>query len=150
TGLYRISELLPGSYTIEALARGFKKASVGPVIESAEEPLTVDIHLEPGEITESVTVTAESSIALQTENASVGGSISSAQVQRLPQYARDPYQLLRTVPGVIGDAARDGSGAAIALPNTTGPGGSNASIFQTENQVQVSADGQRVQSNNYM
>src|SRR5207237_576934 len=68
----------------------------------------------------------------------------------LPQYGRDPYELLRTVPGILGDAARSGSGGAIALPNATGPGGSNSSIFQTENQVQVSADGQRVQSNNYM
>ncbi len=36
------------------------------------------------------------------------------------------------------------------LPNTTGPGGSNNSIFQTENQVNITANGQRVSSNNYM
>src|SRR5262249_28214312 len=63
---------------------------------------------------------------------------------------RDPLELLRLTPGVLGDAARSGAGAAIALPNTTGPGGSNTSIFQTENQAQVSANGQRVQSNQYM
>jgi len=111
-GVYRISELPPGNYTVEATAKGFKKATLGPVTVNAEEPLTADVRLEPGEITQTVTVTAESSIALQTENASVGGTISSTQVQSLPQYARDPYQLLRTVPGVIGDAGRDGSGAS--------------------------------------
>ena len=35
------------------------------------------------------------------------------------------------------------------LGNTTGPGGSSRGIFQTENQVQVSANGQRVTSNDY-
>lgn len=149
-GFYRVSELPPGSYTVEATAKGFKKASLGPVTVNAEQPLAVDIRLETGEITQTVTVTAEPSIALQTENASIGGTVTSAQVQSLPQYARNPYELLRTIPGVIGDSARDGSGGAISLPNTTGPGGSNSSIFQTENQVQVSADGQRVQSNNYL
>jgi hypothetical protein len=35
------------------------------------------------------------------------------------------------------------------LPNSTGPGGSNTSIFQVENQPQISANGQRVSANNY-
>ena len=37
----------------------------------------------------------------------------------------------------------------MGLPNTTGPGGSNASIFQTENQVPISANGQRLSNNNF-
>jgi hypothetical protein len=50
---------------------------------------------------------------------------------------------------VFGDAARSGTGGAVALPNTAGPGGSNRSIFQTENQPQISANGQRITANNY-
>ncbi|PYS98718.1 MAG: hypothetical protein DMF63_15130, partial [Acidobacteria bacterium] len=40
-------------------------------------------------------------------------------------------------------------GAAVGLPNTSGPGGSNSSIFQTENAVAISANGQRASSNNF-
>src|SRR5215218_8990764 len=53
------------------------------------------------------------------------------------------------MPGIFADEARESNGQAVNLPNTTGPGGSNNSIFQTENQVQVSANGQRLSSNNY-
>src|SRR5690606_30847206 len=44
---------------------------------------------------------------------------------------------------------RSGQGGSVGLPNTTGPGGSNASIFQTENQVPISANGQRLSNNNF-
>src|SRR4030095_12357607 len=50
---------------------------------------------------------------------------------------------------VFGDGARAGNGGSVGLPNTTGPGGSNNSIFQTENQVPVTANGQRLSANNY-
>jgi len=52
-------------------------------------------------------------------------------------------------PGVFGDGARQGNGNTSVLPNNSGPGGSNSSIFQVENQVQVSANGQRSASNNF-
>jgi hypothetical protein len=148
-GVYRISQLPPGSYTIEAEAKGFRKATLGPIPVRAEEPITLDIHLDPGDITQTVTVTSAGS-AIQTEGASVGSIIDQQQVRELPQFGRDPFELLRLAPGIFGDSARSGTGNAIALPNTTGPGGSNSSVFQTENQVQISAAGQRVHSNNYM
>src|SRR5262249_20061302 len=133
SGVYRISQLPPGTYTVEAEANGFRKATIGPVVVLAEQPLAVDFRLEPGEITQTVTVTA-GPIAIQTEDASVGSTVDQQQIRELPQFGRDPLELLRLTPGVLGDAARSGAGAAIALPNTTGPGGSNTSIFQTENQ----------------
>ncbi|HYJ45945.1 MAG TPA: hypothetical protein VEV81_04965, partial [Pyrinomonadaceae bacterium] len=61
----------------------------------------------------------------------------------------DPYELTRLTPGVFGDFARGGSGGAVNLPNQSGPGGSNRSIFQTENQPQISANGQRVSANEF-
>ena len=52
-------------------------------------------------------------------------------------------------PGVFGDGARGGNGGSVGFPNSPGPGGSNNSIFQTENQVPISANGQRVDANNF-
>jgi hypothetical protein len=86
---------------------------------------------------------------LPTENANVDKAITTLEVRRLPQFGRDPYELTRLTPGVFGDFARGGSGGAVNLPNQSGPGGSNSTIFQTENQPQISANGQRVSANSF-
>jgi len=42
--------------------------------------------------------------------------------------------LAKLAPGVFAPGARGGNGNSVGLPNTTGPGGSNSSIVQSENQ----------------
>ncbi|MFN2512734.1 MAG: carboxypeptidase regulatory-like domain-containing protein [Pyrinomonadaceae bacterium] len=148
-GFYRITGLSPGSYTLTAEKEGFKKQQFENVEVSAEGTQGFDILLTTGEIAETVTVTETTTQALETENGNVSRAITTREIQQLPQVGRDPYELLRLTPGVFGDGARGSGGAAVNLPNTTGPGGSNNSIFQTENQVQISANGQRLSSNNF-
>jgi hypothetical protein len=149
-GFYRFSGLPPGRYTLAVEQSGFKKYSANDVAVRAEETQGRDITLEPGALDEVVTVTDTQSAALETENGNKGRGISTAEVRNLPQFGRDPYELIRTTPGVVGDSGRDATGNALFLGGqSTGPGGSNSSIFQTENQVQVSANGQRVTANNY-
>jgi hypothetical protein len=149
-GVYRFDGLAPGRYAVAVEAAGFKKETSENIQVLAEQTQGVNISLSPGQVTESVTVSADSAQAIQTENANVGGTLTTDQVERLPQIGRDPYELVRLTPGVFGLGARDGSGNSIGLPNTTGPGGSNTSIFQTENQVPISANGQRLSDNNFM
>ncbi|HVX67794.1 MAG TPA: TonB-dependent receptor [Bryobacteraceae bacterium] len=148
-GFFRFSGLAPGSYRVEASASGMKTHVVENVRLAAESTQGVDVTLEAGPVAETVTVTSEMGTTLQTENANVSTELSSQAIRTLPQLGRDPYELLRLAPGVFGDAARSGSGGSVALPNGTGPGGSNNSIFQTENQIPVVANGQRVSQNNF-
>jgi hypothetical protein len=56
TGLYTIPELPPGPYTITVEATGFRKASVAEQRLLVATPLHVDVALEVGLVTESVTV----------------------------------------------------------------------------------------------
>jgi len=147
-GFYRINELPPGSYTVTVEASGFKQAISKDIVVEAEQPRGYDVILQIGAVQESVTVSA-SAEGLQTENASTTNTISSQEILTLPQFGRDPYELIRLTPGVFGDAARQGNGNSFALPQQVGPGGSNSQIFQTENQVQVSSNGQRVTANTY-
>ncbi|HYP54565.1 MAG TPA: TonB-dependent receptor, partial [Pyrinomonadaceae bacterium] len=84
-----------------------------------------------------------------TENANLSRPITTEEVRRLPQFGRDPYELARLTPGVFGQGARSSSGGAANLPNQVGPGGSATSIFQVENQVPITANGQRVSGNNF-
>jgi outer membrane receptor protein involved in Fe transport len=148
-GFYRISGLTPGVYSLTAEKQGFKKEVLENVAIKGEETQGIDLTLSAGEVSEVVTVTAQTGERLQTENANITRALSTLEVRQLPQNGRDPYELVRLAPGVFGDGARGGNGAAVNLPNTTGPGGSNNSIFQTENQVQISANGQRLSTNNF-
>ena len=147
-GFYRISELSPGRYTVTVEASGFKTSVSKDVEVRAEEPRGFDIKVQVGVVSEQVIVTAPSE-PLHTENANVGNNISSEEITRLPAVGRDPYELLRLTPGVFGDGSRGGNGGANNLPNSTGPGGSNTSIFQIENSVQAVANGQRQDTNNF-
>ena len=147
-GFYRAAELPPGKYTVTVEAPGFKSATLKDIMVLAEQPRGLDVTLQVGVVSDKVTVTASDEV-LQTQDANISSTISSEQIERLPQFGRDPYELLRLAPGVFGDGARSGNGAAANLPNAGGPGGANSSIFSVENQVQVTANGQRNSGNNF-
>jgi hypothetical protein len=147
-GFYRITGLTPGVYKVEVMGANFKKSSKSVEV-GAEAVTAANVALETGGASETVTVTGGSE-ALETESANLGGTITSRQVVDLPEFGRDPYSLLRVTPGIFADSARQGNGTALFIPQQAGPGGSNSQIFQTENQVQAIANGQRVSANNFM
>lgn len=148
-GFYRFTNLAPGKYKIKVEQTGYKQSTIDNVVVNAEGVQGIDVALEPGEVSANVTVNADTVALLRTEDANVDRAITTQEVRQLPQNGRDPYELARLTPGVFGDGARGGNGNSVNLPNTTGPGGSNNSIFQTENQVPISANGQRLSSNNF-
>ncbi|HXN65946.1 MAG TPA: TonB-dependent receptor [Candidatus Acidoferrales bacterium] len=156
-GFYHFAEVPPGTYTVTAEQTGFQKKVVSDVAVSAEIPRGLDITLDIGQVAQTVTVNASSTPDLQTEESNIEGTLTNQEVERLPSFGRDPYELLRLSPGVLGDGARSGIGQSVGFPNgpganggTGGPGGSNTAIYQTENQQPISANGQRVTSNDYM
>ncbi len=148
-GFYNVTALPPGTYMVQVKAPGFETSTSSGVVVAAEQPRGLNVQLKTGTASETVQVT-ENMAPLQTENANVQGEITSRQVQELPSYGRDPYSDLRLAPGVFGTGALANGGGTATLPNTTGPGGSNLGIFQTENQIPISANGQRVSSNSYL
>src|SRR5262249_1484437 len=106
------------------------------------------IQLNPGDVGETITISAEATEQRHTENPNIDASISTREIQRLPQIGRDPLELVRLAPGVFGMGARGGSGKPGNFPNQQGPGGSSNQIFQIENKPAISANGQRVEANN--
>ncbi len=149
SGFYRVAGLIPGQYTVDVESGGFRKSHFTEVQVDAESARGLDIVLAAGAAQETVTVTGQVS-GVQSETASISGELTAQQIEELPQFGRDPYELLRLAPGVFGDGARNGIGQAQLLPNGAGPGGSNNSLYQVENQTQVSANGQRVSGNNFL
>ena len=149
SGFYRIAGLTPGNYTVVVESSTFPQKSVPDVMVAAEAVRGLDVQLAAASEQQTVTVTASAG-GLDTETATVGDTITAQQVIDLPEFGRDPYQLIRLTPGVFGDASRQGNGNSLAIPQQVGPGGSNNQIFQTENQVQAIANGQRVTANNFL
>ncbi len=149
SGFYSFTELGPGNYTVKVTANGFKEQDFSDVGVTGEGPRGLDVKMTVGAAAQTVTVNGNQTPILNTTDASLESTISSEDVTRLPAFGRDPYELLRTGVGITGDSARSGSGGAVALPNNTSQNQSNVGIFQTENQIQISASGQRVTSNTY-
>ncbi len=150
-GVYNFLSLPPGRYRIDVEKPGFKKQTVQDFDLAAERTQAVNVTLEVGEITQSVTVSGDTVPALETENGNISGTLSSNDIQNLPSLGRDPFQLLRLAPGVFGDGGHAANGDSQNLPGSQGPcgTGANASFFQAENQVQVNANGQRNTANSF-
>jgi hypothetical protein len=152
SGVYSIAGLAPGTYTISAQATGFsrKEQAVALVSDQAQSQ---NIQLElAAQTSQSVTVSAEAVPTIDTQTATISGTLSGQQIQALPTFSRDPFQVAQLAPGVFGDNARSSNGSgAQNLPGSRGPGGTSStnSVFQTENQVQIVANGTRNNSNSF-
>jgi hypothetical protein len=149
-GFYRFTGLAPGTYSLSAEAPNFNRQVQDNIPVSAEQTQAVNVRLQPGQVTQTITVSTATAPPVDTENAEIGAAITNQEINTLPQFGRDPYELIRVAPNVTADMARNGSGNSVGLPNTTGPGGANTSIFQTENQLPVSVNGQRLSNNEYL
>jgi hypothetical protein len=105
TGNYTIAQLPVGRYLVTVTQTGFKSFRQENVIIAAAQTLRLDIALEVGATTESVTVTAESTL-LQADTAAMVHNVISSQIQNLPVlpatiFIRDPLQTVMTLPGSV-------------------------------------------------
>lgn len=152
SGVYAITNLAPGRYSITVEKPGFAKST--QFIEIlGEQAQAQDIQLNvAAQTAQTVTVTATETPLINTATATISGTLSGQQIQSLPTFGRDPFQAVLLAPGTFGDNARSANGSgAQNLPGNAGPGGTSStnSIFQTENQVQVIANGTRNNSNSF-
>ncbi len=99
SGNYSFPNLPPGLYSVSAEQAGFKKATRAGVDLPVNTTIRVDLALQPGQISETVEVTAEAS-ALQTDRADIGRKIETVQLANLPVgYNRSFQAMLNLVPG---------------------------------------------------
>src|SRR5713226_8997728 len=98
-GVYTIPYLAPGVYRVEIESAGFKKSSRDNVELAVSSTVRVDATLEPGNITETVEVRAESPL-LQTDRSEVARNFASQNVTELPLANRSFQALAGLVAGV--------------------------------------------------
>src|SRR5215471_17747287 len=86
-GIYQFNALPPAPYRLTAEAKGFKQKVLENVQIIPEQPNALDLQLELGSAQETVTVSGVTQ-ALDTETATVGGTVSSNQIQHMPSFGR--------------------------------------------------------------
>jgi Carboxypeptidase regulatory-like domain len=134
-GDYTAPSLPTGHYTIIAEAPGFKTLTVSNVELGVDQRARMDLKLEVGALSESVTIKAETPL-LQTSSSELGTTVTNEQIEALPLNGRNFVNLTRTIPGVlrgIPGANIDGAGSLAWRASAS-----------------FSANGQRPRDNNFM
>jgi len=100
SGFYTLTNLPVGTYTVMGELKGFKKALQNDNVLTADARLTVDITLEPGEVSETVLVTSASlGETVNTTSGEVARVIDQEQVENLALNGRNYMQLTTLIPG---------------------------------------------------
>jgi len=149
-GIFNFNGLPPSKFTVTVEKQGFKAKTIKSFGVISEQANALNVQLEVGQVTDSVTVNGDATPLIDTETASNSGTVTAEQFQKLPSVGRDPFQLLQLAPGAFGDGAQSSGGGTSNLPGTTIGGTSGTDgIFKTENGGQVTANGARTGENNY-
>ncbi|MGC1089739.1 MAG: carboxypeptidase-like regulatory domain-containing protein [Candidatus Acidiferrum sp.] len=150
-GIYNFNALPPNRYSVTVEKTGFHKKVLAQVSVIPEQANALNIQLDLGEVTQSVTVNGNSTPLMDTETASINGTVSSNQIQHLPSFGRDVLKLAELAPGSFADGSQGGGGSdGYNLPGTQTGGGQSGGadgIFKTENGAQVIANGQQTEDN---
>ncbi len=120
-GAYTISPLIPGSYDVKVSNPGFKTQVHSNLTLETGAVLKVDFQLDVGAISESVEVMATAA-ALQTQEASVAGVVTTSQLERIPVNGRNFTRLIALMPGTsdIGPSQSKGGQAGMQMMSVNG------------------------------
>src|SRR5271169_639121 len=131
SGNYVFPDLPPGTYRVIAELTGFKResrAGIDLVVNSTER---VDLVLQPGNVSETVTVVTETPI-LQTERADTGRKLDIVLTENIPLGTNRNFQNLLNI-----------------VPGTTRATFQHSQFFNASSSLQTEVNGQLREGNNY-
>jgi hypothetical protein len=130
-GNYAVTNLPIGAYEVAAEAGGFKRFVQRPVQLAVDQTARVDIRMEVGQLTESVTVEGGAPL-VESERSSIGQVVENKTIVQLPLNGRNFIRLGSLIPGT-----------------TQGAPGNNTVRSRQGNEA-LTANGQRAEYNNYL
>jgi hypothetical protein len=133
TGIYTVSILPPGRYSVQASKIGFKTIITPAVVLNVQSAVALNFTLSVGATSESITVEAGSSM-INTTDASVSTVIDRKFVENIPLNGRSFQDLISMTPGVV----------------TQNPQSTASSSGQIGANGDFSINGQRTESSNYI
>ena len=98
-GTFQVTQLNPGDYEITVTAAGFKTSKL-PLSLSIGESLNTEIGLEIGGASDTVNISADTAVTLNTSDFKVDGVINRQKIDSLPLNGRNFLQLAQLEPGV--------------------------------------------------
>src|SRR6266404_5278586 len=131
SGNYIFPDLPPGTYTVTAEQSGFKRASRAGVDVIVNTTQRVDLVLQPGNISETITVEVETPI-LQTERADTGRQLETVLTENVPLGTNRNFQNLLNI-----------------VPGTTRATFQHSQFFNASSSLQTEVNGQLREGNNY-
>ena len=108
-GIYQFPFLQAGAYDLAVSANGFKTQTRANVVLATAQNMRLDFKLEVGNVTESVTVEANTG-AVNTESAETGAVVDNTKVVEMPLNGRVWWSLAELAPGVIPPAQGSANG----------------------------------------
>ena len=100
SGFYTVTNLPVGTYTVSTEQKGFKQVMRGDNVLGADAHLTVDLTLEPGDVSETVQIATSAGETINTTSGEVERVVNQQQVQDLALNGRNYMQLTTLIPGV--------------------------------------------------
>ena len=101
-GIYIFNALPPAPYKLTIERDGFQQKVLEDVRIIPEQLNSLNVEIAVGQQQQTVTVSGTTQ-ALDTETATVSSTINSNQIQHMPSFNRDVFQLAQLTPGVFGD-----------------------------------------------
>ncbi len=129
-GNYIFSSLKNGTYSVEAELQGFRKVIRQNVRVDVNTTMRVDLKLELGQLTEAVTVAAETPL-LQTDRTDTGRLLESKIVTEIPLGFNRNFQ-----------------GLLVTVPGTTRPFRPHSQFFNSQDSLSTEVNGQPRMANN--
>ncbi|NYF78183.1 TonB-dependent receptor [Granulicella arctica] len=136
-GQYSARFLQIGQYTITIQEKGFKSLTTAPFTLEVDQVAKIDGHLEIGESNQTVTVTDQLQPILDTDNSTLTTTFTANTIQNLPLNGRNFSSITMFLPGAVATEPT-------SMSNT------NAIERDTNQGGQVSVNGNRNQTNNYL
>jgi hypothetical protein len=157
SGIFNFNALPADHFTLTVEKQGFKKKILDDLQLIPEQPNALNIQLELGAVSESVSVNASLAPVMDTETADNGRTISDNEMEHMPTFQRDATGLIQLAPGVIADGAQSAGGGGYGAPGNKGQTnasfggggnmGSSSSIFATESGMSANSNGGEYQNN---
>ncbi|HEX5602600.1 MAG TPA: carboxypeptidase regulatory-like domain-containing protein, partial [Pyrinomonadaceae bacterium] len=124
-GRFNFAALQPGAYSLKIERVGFQTLEQRGVILSANENLALgDLKLQPGQVSETVSVMSEGTI-VERESSDLTARLTADQINLISTKGRDVTSLLRLLPGTSNNDDIEGAGDGFGtdLPNISGQRG---------------------------
>lgn len=118
-GTYTVPLLPPGSYAITVTTQGFKKFEQAGIELRVQQQARVDVVLQVGELSESVSVQADAAVVEATAS-SIGKTVDNLRILALPLNTRNVYTLINLTPGVTGSIGNQHNAVSYSVNGSRG------------------------------